>query len=125
MITEIKEKVLLVSISNTYDKNNTELQNFNATRAAWKAEKNRLDKVDYVFGVYKNKVVTVYKVDKWIAAEPIRKDLQVVNLNDRYMFGETMKDNFNFDELSNTYINGDELAKKFKFYGNPIRYINV
>lgn len=68
---DVDENVMIIRINRLYRHDLTEEELYNATRGYWKVTKkdaDKLDKVDYVFSVYKGRILEVYKVAKWFDA---------------------------------------------------------
>lgn len=85
---------------------------YEATRKAWRADKKRIKKVEYVVATYFGIVREVYKVEKWfdIFDERTKKT--------RYGFEGQIAP----DEIREKYLH--QSASKYKGNGNPIRYVN-
>jgi hypothetical protein len=64
-VQSIDERVLAVKINQTYRDGMTDNQLYEITRGIWKLDKTKLDKIQYVFGVYHGIVKEVYEVAQW------------------------------------------------------------
>ena len=62
-----RHKVVLLPLSKTYKKDGGKQALYEATRGVWRMAKWRLVSIEYAFGVYQRKIVSVYKPhpDKW------------------------------------------------------------
>lgn len=65
---DIKHSIMVVKINKRYNKCKTDEELYDAVRGVWVASlktiKN-INKVEYVFGVYNNLIVAVYRPDEW------------------------------------------------------------
>ena len=63
-----RHKIVLLPLNETYHRNGMSKQAlYEATRGVWKIDKRWLDQIEYAFGVFERKIVSVYKPypDKW------------------------------------------------------------
>jgi hypothetical protein len=65
--TDIKHNVLVIKINKRYRRDMSDLELYEAVRGIWKASLNSIKKrnIEYVFGVYNQLIVAVYKPNKW------------------------------------------------------------
>lgn len=65
--SDIKHNILVIKINKRYRRNMTAFELYEAVRGIWKASMNSIKKrkVEYVFGVYNQLIVAVYKPDEW------------------------------------------------------------
>ena len=66
---DIKHQILVVKINQRYEEKMDPDALYNAVRGVWKASKARVQKMDYVFGVYKGLIVAVYKPTEWFVCK--------------------------------------------------------
>lgn len=64
---DIKHNILVIKINRRYRRNMTAFELYEAVRGIWKASMNSIKKrnIEYVFGVYNQLIVAVYKPDEW------------------------------------------------------------
>ncbi len=65
--TEIKHNILVIKINKRYRSDMSEKDLYEAVRGVWKASMRSIKerKIEYVFGVYNQLIVAVYKPDEW------------------------------------------------------------
>ena len=63
--TDIRHKILVIKINKLYQRGMDEDVLYDAVRGVWRASRNRVRTVDYVFGVYNSLIVAVYKPTQW------------------------------------------------------------
>lgn len=98
---------------------------YDATRGCWKINKDRAKKVNYVLGVdkdaktNKNRVCTVIKID------PKNKNRCELVKTDDYgvIFDKGERVRFN-GTLDNTHVYFGKDVSRFRFRGNPVRYVS-
>lgn len=66
-MADIKHNILVIKINKLYKRGMTEKELYEAVRGFWRAsiENIKYNKIEYVFGVYNQLVVAVYKPDEW------------------------------------------------------------
>lgn len=64
---DIKHNILVIKINKRYRRNMTAFELYEAVRGIWKASMNSIKRrnIEYVFGVYNQLIVAVYKPDEW------------------------------------------------------------
>lgn len=62
---DFHHKVLVIKINKTYNRNISAGALYNSVRGIWRANINRVKKVEYVLGVYNNLIVACYKPERW------------------------------------------------------------
>lgn len=119
IIVNENENLLLVSLNKSFNQSKStnvyvRPDIYEATRKYWKADIHKLEKIDYVLGVYKNIVRSVIKPDKWIPTKCSEDGHQFSSV--RYECeGELL--------LDSPYLNKD--VSDFPFgSGGAIRYIS-
>ena len=64
-VQSIDEPVLVVKINQTYREGMSDEELYEIVRGIWKVNKTKLDKIQYVFGVYHGIVKEIYEVANW------------------------------------------------------------
>jgi hypothetical protein len=64
-VQSIDEPVLVVKINRTYREGMSKDELYEIVRGIWKVDKRKLDKIQYVLGVYHGIVKEVYQVAYW------------------------------------------------------------
>lgn len=62
---DFRHKVLIIKINKTYNPNISAEDLYNSVRGIWRANISRVQKVEYVLGVYNNLIVACYKPERW------------------------------------------------------------
>lgn len=64
---DIKHNILVIKINKLYRRNMTSKELYDAVRGHWRASLNTIKRkqIEYVFGVYNQMIVAVYKPDEW------------------------------------------------------------
>ena len=62
---DIRHNILVIKINRLYRRDMTPKEIYDATRGNWVASLNRAKKMDYIFAVYNQLIVGVYKPDEW------------------------------------------------------------
>lgn len=62
---DIRHKILVIKINKLYKRGMDEKVLYDAVRGVWRASKEKVKTVDYVFGVYNSLIVAVYKPSQW------------------------------------------------------------
>lgn len=130
-ISDIKEKILLISIGTSYKYSLNDKETYEQARGYWGVNVKRANKADYVFAVYHGLVVGIYNNITWHNAEE-RNGMPV-------SLGKTTNE-IERDVASNKkWFSGDivsfdsDIAKKYyhkaisnlpRSYGATLRYIN-
>jgi uncharacterized protein len=125
----IDESVVAINIAQQFPnvKNADDLYNY--TRGFWRLRKERAEKAQYAFAVYKGLIKEVYLINKWeLATEHLsefwekklshqEKNLSIERIKGRYQF---------YGELAPNIVRNKYLGKLIPLpHGqNPIRYFN-
>ena len=123
---DIKHNILVIKINKLYNRKMTEKDLYEATRGFWRISMNEVKNVDYVFAVYNQLVVAVYKPDEW---HFVRERIDIPRSNE---YKESLNNRLYF--ISYNYEDKDENQKfylhksivNFKINAksqNPISYI--
>lgn len=112
------EFLLLVSLNKSYDQSKAKgvyirTNNYDSTRRYWRIDSKRIPKIDYVLGIYKGVVKTVFKPIKW----------QTYDCADDGTMFKTTRYGFEGEAVPNSpYLNKD--VSEFPFgSGGAIAYI--
>lgn len=65
---DIKHNILVIKINKLYRRDMPQDELYDAVRGLWRASLDKVEEVDYVFGVYNSLIVGVYKPSKWYVA---------------------------------------------------------
>lgn len=131
--TDIKHKILVIKINKLYQRGMDADTLYDAVRGVWRASINRVEQVDYVFGVYNSLIVAVYKPTKWYVCKEAkdrlpRQDIVLTSKTENRLFF-----------VDDGYENGQPLDDAAQFYlyksiaslklnqsaQNPITYLNM
>ena len=66
---DIKHKILVIKINRLYQRNMDRKALYDSVRGVWRASKDKVKTVDYVFGVYNSLIVAVYKPTEWFVCK--------------------------------------------------------
>jgi hypothetical protein len=113
---KISHNLISININRSID----EMNNYDATRIAWKVDPKRASKCDYVIAVEKGIIVDVFIAEKWLAATPQNFPIQIT-IEKRWGFvGKEAP-----PKIRDQYI-GKSIPAKYRKQGaaNPIKYIN-
>lgn len=90
---DIKHKILVIKINKLYRRDMTGDELYNTVRGIWRASMDKVETVDYVFGVYNSLVVAVYKPSAWFTCKEAkdrlpREDIVLTKDNENRLFFE-------------------------------------
>ncbi|CAI3284624.1 hypothetical protein CIRMBP1279_00902 [Enterococcus cecorum] len=128
---DIKHHIMVIKINQFYQREMDEKILYNSARGIWRASKERVKTVEYVFGVYNSLIVAVFKPSRWYVCKDApdklpRKDIVLTpRLENRLFFedegfekGLAMDDNEQFYlEKSIARLKVNQSAQ------NPITYL--
>ena len=129
---DIKHRIMVIKINRLYEENMDPDALYSVVRGIWKASKERAQKVEYVFGVYRSVIVAVYKPTEWFACKEAkdklpRKDivLSAENENRIFFVDESYEKGNPLDDNQKFYI-GKSVAEisSIKNSQNPISYLD-
>lgn len=89
MNEDITENIIVFRVSKSYKKNMTETELYDITRGCWKVDIKKAQQADYAFCVYEDTIKEVYKIEKWLPAEVMRRTT--------IPYAETDKGKYGFD----------------------------
>lgn len=72
---DIKHKIFVIKINRLYQKGINDKALYDAVRGVWRASKEMVKSVEYVFGVYNSLIVAVYKPSEWIVCKEAKDRL--------------------------------------------------
>ena len=119
---DIKHRILIIKINRLYQKG----------MDVWRASKEKVKTVEYVFGVYNSLIVAVYKPSEWFVCKEAkdrlpRQDIVLTPKTENRLFfvDERYEQGFPLDENESFYI-GKSIAglKLNQSAQNPITYLN-
>lgn len=124
---DIKDNVMIIRINRLYRHDLTKKELYNATRGYWKVSLTKAKGIDYVFSVYKGRVLEVYKVKDWHEANanvmPLRRGEDVEPdekfLSERRIFTGMVAE----EKIRRKYV--DKSVEDIFSNGasNPIKYV--
>ena len=130
---DIRHKILVIKVSKFYKKGMDEKTLYDTVRGLWRVSKEKVKKVEYVFGVYNSLIVAVYKPSNWY----ICKEAKDIYFQNKIMFllrkqkigyffvDERYEKGLPLDENQLFYINKSIAGFKLnKLAQNPITYLN-
>ena len=118
---DITDNVMMIRVNKYYRNTMLPFELYDITRCCWKVNKEKADKVKYVFSVYEGMVLEVYAVTQWL---PAHSTLQ-------YSAGEVLSQDVNRyefvgriaePEVQNKYKNKSVANLFNKGEQNPIKY---
>ena len=124
--------MILIKINKLYKRDIDKNTLYDLVRGVWKASLNRVQTVEYVFGVYKSLIVAVYKPTHWyVCKEAInklpRQDIELDSKMENRIFfvDEGFEKNAPLDEAEKFYLYKSIAALKLNQRAqNPITYLN-
>ena len=128
---DIRHKILVIKINRLYQKGMDEKVLYDAVRGVWRASKENVKTVEYVFGVYNSLIVAVYKPSEWFVCKEAkdklpRQDIVLTPKTENRVFfvDERYEQGFPLDENETFYI-GKSIAglKLNQSAQNPITYL--
>ena len=129
---DIRHKILVIKINRLYQRGMDEKVLYDAVRGVWRASKEKVRTVEYVFGVYNSLIVAVYKPSEWFVCKEEkdrlpRQDIVLTPKTENRVFfvDERYEQGFLLDENESFYI-GKSIArlKLNQSAQNPITYLN-
>lgn len=128
---DIKHKILVIKINKLYRRDMPTDEIYDAVRGLWRANKEKAQSVDYVFGVYNSLIVAVYKPTKWYRCKeapkkrPRQDEKMTPRIENRIFFvDDNFKNGMSLDENQKFYLNKSISNLKLNQNAqNPITYI--
>ena len=130
---DIKHRILVIKINRLYQRDMDEKVLYDAVRGVWRASKEKVKKIEYVFGVYNALIVAVYKPSEWFVCKEAkdklpRQDIVLTPNNENRVFfvDERYEQGLPLDENEEFYL-GKSIArlKLNQSAQNPITYLNL
>ena len=66
---DIRHRILVIKINRLYHRNMDLDALYDSVRGVWRASKEKVKTIDYVFGVYNSLIVAVYKPTEWFVCK--------------------------------------------------------
>ena len=129
---DIRHKILVIKINRLYKRGMDEKVLYDVVRGIWRASKEKVKTVEYVFGVYNSLIVAVYKPSEWFVCKEAkdrlpRQDIDLTPKTENRLFfvDERYEQGLPLDENESFYI-GKSIAglKLNQSAQNPITYLN-
>lgn len=128
---EIKHHIMVVKINQLYQREINEKILYNSVRGIWRASKERVKTVEYVFDVYNSLIVAVFKPSQWYVCKDApyklpRKDIVLTpRLENRLFFeDEGFEKGLAMDDNEQFYLGKSITRLKVNQSAqNPITYI--
>ena len=123
---------MVIKINQLYQREMDEKILYNSVRGIWRASKERVKTVEYVFGVYNSLIVAMYKPSRWYVCKDApykfpRKDIALtLKLENRLFFeDENFDKGLSMDDNEQFYL-GKSIAglKVNQSAQNPITYLD-
>ena len=94
---DIRHKILVIKINRLYQRGMDDKVLYDAVRGVWRASKEKVRTVEYVFGVYNSLIVAVYKPSEWFVCKEAkdrlpRQDIVLTPKSENRLFFLWMKD---------------------------------
>ena len=127
---DIKHKILVIKINRLYQRNMDSDALYDSVRGVWRASKEKVRSIDYVFGVYNSLIVAVYKPTEWFVCKDAkdrlpRQDIVLTPKTENRVFfvDESYEQGLPMDENAQFYY-GKSIAdlKLNQSAQNPITY---
>ena len=129
---DIKHRILVIKINRLYHRDMDDKVLYDAVRGVWRASKEKVKIIEYVFGVYNSLIATVYKPSEWFVCKEAkdrlpRQDIVLTPKTENRLFfvDKRYEQGFPLDENEEFYI-GKSIAglKLNRSVQNPITYLN-
>lgn len=130
---DIKHNILVIKINRLYKRDMKPKELYDAVRGLWRASLEKVEKVDYVFGVYNSLIVAVYKPTKWYVAKdakgmlPKQDEVLTPKTENRLFFEDKgFEEGKPLDANQESYL-GKSIAglAEIQRAQNPITYLEV
>lgn len=128
---DIRHRILIIKINRLYQRGMDEKVLYDAVRGVWRASKEKVKTVEYVFGVYNSLIVAVYKPSEWFVCKEAkdklpRQDIVLTPKTENRVFfvDERYEHGLQLDENEEFYL-GKSIAglKLNQSAQNPITYL--
>lgn len=128
---DIKHNILVIKINRLYKRDIDKDVLYDAVRGIWRASKEKVKTIDYVFGVYNSLIVAVYKPTEWFVCKEARDKLPRQDIvltpkteNRLFFVDKNFEQGLPMDENAKFYF-GKSIAnlKLNQSAQNPITYI--
>ncbi len=71
---DITEKIIAFNLRQSYRANMTERELYDCTRGCWRISLENAQQCAYAFSVYESTIKEVYKIEKWLLAEELKRE---------------------------------------------------
>ena len=127
---DIRHHIVVIKVNQMYEEDMAPDELYSIVRGVWKASKERAQKAEYAFGVYRSRIIAVYKPTEWFICKEAkdklpRDDITLLpNIENRIFFvDESYEHGLPPDENQKFYL-GKSIAKlTSKNSQNPISYL--
>lgn len=128
---DIRHTILVIKINRLYQRGMDEKVLYDAVRGVWRASKEKVKTIEYVFGVYNSLIVAVYKPSEWFVCKEAkdrlpRQDIVLTPKTENRLFFVDVRyeQGLPLDENESFYI-GKSIAglKLNQSAQNPITYL--
>ncbi len=121
---DIKHRIMVIKINKLYNPNMSKEELYDAVRGCWRANLNRAQSVDYVFGVYHSLVVAVYKPTQWYSCMAAPEHVFPAHHKDDKKIERILFIDDNYQNMNSPYLyKSIESLYNFKAQ-NPISYLD-
>ena len=128
---DITHKILVIKINKLYQRNMDRDVLYDSVRGVWRASKNRVKEIEYVFGVYNSLIVAVYKPTEWFVCKEARErlprqDIELTPKTENRIFfvDEGYENGLSMDENQQFYFGKSIVGLKLNQSAqNPITYL--
>ncbi|MBU4690717.1 LEM-3-like GIY-YIG domain-containing protein [Mycoplasma zalophi] len=129
---DIHHKILVIKINKLYKRFMSERVLYDVVRGIWRISKDKVNSIEYVFGVYNSLIVAVYKPSKWYVCKNAKDKLPRQDIvltpkieNRLFFVDERYEQQLSYDENEKFYIGKSiEDLKLNNKAQNPITYLN-
>lgn len=129
---DIKHKILVIKINCLYQESMDSNALYDTVRGVWRASKEKVKNIEYVFGVYKSLIVAVYKPTNWFVCKEAknrlpRQDIVLTPKTENRLFfvDEGYEQGLPYDGNEEFYIGKSISTLKLNQSAqNPITYLN-
>lgn len=129
--SDIHHRIMVIKINKLYHRGMTEEALYNSVRGVWRASLSRVNKVEFVFGVYNSLIVAVYKPTEWFRCKEAkdmlpRPDIELTPMTENRIFfiDKGFEDKEPLDEAAEFYLHKSIAGLKLNQSAqNPITYL--
>ncbi|MBD5096334.1 MAG: hypothetical protein HDT40_04865 [Lachnospiraceae bacterium] len=142
---DITEKIIAFNLCQSYHANITKTSLYDCTRGYWNVSLENAQQCEYAFSIYKSTIKEVYKIEKWLPSEEIRREtfpneqnesgkygfegkIAKKEIRDRYLeksVENICKKGFRFKYLPIHDKNNDEVIEETKKIEKEVEPLNI